>query len=76
MDLPDILVLLNVYLVKLSFDWRYDVSLHLHGYVLWQNRQQQSLLQTEAQCVWRLQSAVTSQKKIILVQEHEDHSDF
>jgi len=44
-------VLLNVDLVKLSFDRRYDVCLHLHGYMLWQNRQQQSLLQTVAQCV-------------------------
>jgi len=51
MDLPDILVLLNVDLVELSFDRRYDVCLHLHGYMLWQNRQQESFLQTVAQCV-------------------------
>jgi len=51
MDLPDILVLLNVDLVKLSFDRRYDVCLHLHGHMLWQNRKQQSFLQRVAQCV-------------------------
>jgi hypothetical protein len=51
MDLPHILVLLDVDLVKLSFDWRYDVCFHLHGYMLWQDRQQQSLLQTATQSV-------------------------
>ena len=51
MDLPDILVFLNIDLVKLSFDWRYDVCLHLHGHMLRQDRQQQPLLQAVEQCV-------------------------
>jgi hypothetical protein len=45
-DLPDILVPLDVDFVELPFNRGDDVCLHLHGYVLRQDRQQEPLLQT------------------------------
>lgn len=39
---PDVLVPLNVNFMKLSFDGRHDISLHLHGNVLRQHGQQKT----------------------------------